>query len=215
MAYKPDVAAALSGATVGQLAYWRSARSAEPLLRPQSYKLNSRIAYSFQDVIALRSFVFLRSRNVSLQRVRKAVVSLRSLGEVEHLSRYKLVSIGRDVVWQISKVEAIALTGSTQGQQVIAQMVDVLSGFSNMRGREVVPLYRPTPGVSVDPEIRGGYPVVDGTRVPYDLVSTLLEDGVAPEEVAAFYPSVGTVGARGAGAFARIVADYRHPSKAA
>ena len=144
----------------------------------------------------------------------KAVKSLRSLGETEHLSRYRLVAVGKDVVWRVSDEEAVALTGAP-GQLVIAEMVDILAAFTNMWGRNVVPLCEPTPGVRVDPDIRGGYPVVAGTRVPYDLVASLLDDGVAPDDVSAFYPSVGSDGARGVVAFARYVDEYREHPKAA
>ena len=136
------------------------------------------------------------------------------MGETEHLSRYRLVAVGKDVVWRVSDEEAVALTGAP-GQLVIAEMVDILAAFTNMWGRNVVPLCEPTPGVRVDPDIRGGYPVVAGTRVPYDLVASLLGDGVAPDDVSAFYPSVGSDGARGAVAFARYVDEYREHPKAA
>ncbi len=215
MAYSADVAAALSGATVRQLAYWRSARSSEALLKPQSYVPGSRVAYSYNDVVALRTFVYLRARKVSLQRVRKAVASLRQLGQVEHLSRYKLIALGGDVVWRISDQEAVALTGTTQGQQVIAEMFDILAEFPNMRGRRVVSLSRPTPGVAVDPEVRGGYPVIEGTRIPYNLVASLVNDGVPPEAISQYYPSVDRDGAKGAERFARIVAQARQPAMAA
>jgi len=49
------------------------------------------VSYSFRDVVALRTFVYLRSREVPLQRVRKAVRSLRDMGATEHLSSYQLV----------------------------------------------------------------------------------------------------------------------------
>ncbi len=42
--------------------------------------------------MALRTFVYLRSRKVPLQRVRKAVQSLRDMGATEHLSSYQLVA---------------------------------------------------------------------------------------------------------------------------
>ncbi|MGH4021496.1 MAG: MerR family transcriptional regulator [Pseudonocardiaceae bacterium] len=160
------VAAALSGATLRQLSYWRSSRSTEaPLLAPEVHRPRSRVSYSFRDVVALRTFVYLRSRDVSLQRVRKAVQSLREMGATEHLSSYRLVAVGRDVVWKISDDLAMDLT-RRPGQQVIAQMVDILAAFRGMHDREVVELYRPKPGVAVDPEIRGGYPVIMGTRCP-------------------------------------------------
>jgi hypothetical protein len=49
------------------------------------------VLYSFRDVVALRTCVFLR-KDSSLQRVRLAIGNLRSLGELEHLSEYTLVT---------------------------------------------------------------------------------------------------------------------------
>ena len=66
MAFPPEVAAALSGASVRQLSYCRLAKSDEPLLAPEFHEPRSRVSYSFRDVVALRAFVFLRSRRVSL-----------------------------------------------------------------------------------------------------------------------------------------------------
>jgi DNA-binding transcriptional MerR regulator len=95
MSYNPGLAAALSGATVRQLSYWRSARSADPLLRPEFYVPRSTVSYSFRDVVALRTFVYLRAQHVSLQRVRKAVRQLRQFGEMGHLSEYRSSPWGR------------------------------------------------------------------------------------------------------------------------
>jgi uncharacterized protein (DUF433 family) len=212
--YPPEIAAALSGATLRQLSYWRSAKTTEPLLSPEFHKPRSRVSYSFKDVVALRTFVYLRGREVSLQRVRKAVRALRKMGETEHLSRYSLIAVGKDVVWQISGDEAVDLTGQP-GQHAIAQMVDILAAFPSMRGRRVVPLYMPQPGVSVDPEVRGGYPVMAGTRVPYDIVASLLADGLKTREIQAFYPGIDSAAARGALRFARYVDTYRSTSAAA
>ncbi|MGH3981872.1 MAG: DUF433 domain-containing protein [Pseudonocardiaceae bacterium] len=135
------------------------------------------------------------------------------MGAAEHLSSYQLLAVGRNVVWKISDEIAVDLT-RRPGQQVIAQMVDILAAFRGPRDREVVPLYRPAPGVAVDPEVRGGYLVIAGTRVSYDVVASLLEDGVTAEEVAGFYPGVSALAARGAFEFARYVDGYREPAGA-
>jgi uncharacterized protein (DUF433 family) len=145
--------------------------------------------------------------------VRKAVKELRGFGAVAHLSAYTLVAVGRDVVWRVSHEEAIALSGSP-GQQVIAEMVDILDGFTSMSGQDVVPLLEPKTGVRVDPEIRGGYPVIDGTRVPYDVVAGLVADGISPAEVAALHPSVTPAAATAALEFDRYVDDYRSTTAA-
>ena len=170
MSFTPVVAAALSGASTGQLAYWRSSRTSEALLAPAHHQPRSRVSYSFRDVVALRTFVYLRSREVPLQRIRKAVTSLRQLGEGEHLAEYSLVAMGRDVVWRISDDEAIDLTHSP-GQGVLARMVDVYGPFVNMQSQNVLDLRQPKPGISVDPSVRGGFPVLEGTRVPFHRVA--------------------------------------------
>lgn len=204
MSYPPEVAAALSGATLRQLSYWRSARTPEPLLSPEFHKPRSRVSYSFRDVVALRTFVYLRAAGVPLQRVRKAVRSLRALGEVQHLSRYKLMAVGRDVAWRVTDDEAVDLTGQP-GQHVIAEMIDIIRSFRNERGERVVDLFAPAPGVQVDPDVRGGFPVAEGTRVPYDVVAGLSDDGLSAEQVRAFYPSIDASAVQGAADFARYV----------
>jgi len=208
VSYPPEVAAALSGATVRQLSYWRSRRAREPLLAPEVYEPRSRVSYSFGDVLALRTFVFLKAEGVSLQRIRKAVRNLRELGELSHLSEYRLVAVGKDVVWRISADEALDLTRHP-GQAVIASMVDILRPFRNERGATVLDLFEPKPGVRIDPEIRGGYPVVEGTRIPYDVAASLLRDGLSPEEVQAIYPSMGPNSADGVVEFAEYVDERR------
>jgi hypothetical protein len=129
MSYSPDLAAALSGASMGQLQYWRSTRTSEPLLAPEHYRPHARVMYSFRDVIALRTFVFLRSRDIPLQKVRKAVHSLRKLGATDHLASYRLVPIGKNVAWRESDHEVHDLTSLQQSHPALAEMVDVLSAL--------------------------------------------------------------------------------------
>lgn len=214
MSYSSVVAAALSGASVRQLSYWRSSRSSEgPLLAPTHHSPGARAAYSYQDVVALRTFVYLRANSVPLQRVRKAIANLRELGETSHLSSYRLIAVGKDVAWVTSETSAVDLT-RLPGQHVIAAMVDILDAFRGPRDRDIVALHNPKPGVEVDPDVRGGYPVMEGTRVPYDLVASLLDDGVSEADVVNFYPSVLPAAARGAREFARYVDAYRTPAVA-
>jgi len=66
MSFTPVIAAALSGASTGQLTYWRSARTSEPLLAPAHHRPRSRVSYSFRDVVALRTFVFISGATTSL-----------------------------------------------------------------------------------------------------------------------------------------------------
>ncbi|HST67018.1 MAG TPA: DUF433 domain-containing protein [Mycobacteriales bacterium] len=116
--------------------------------------------------------------------------------------------MGRDVVWRSADEVAVDLTGRPD-QQLIAEMADILSAFADRDGRTVLPLRHPVAGVEVDPGVRGGYPVLEGTRVPYDVVASLVGDGLDPREIAGIYPSVDPAAVAGATEFARHVERQR------
>ncbi len=58
-------------------------------------------------------------------------------------------------------------------------------------GRHIPALLRPRENLQVGPAVRGGEPVIVGTRIPSAEVAALLADGVTPERIADFYPGVG------------------------
>jgi uncharacterized protein (DUF433 family) len=153
MSFPIPIASVLTGATIPQLAYWRRhTNAAPPLLVPQG-KRSGRYLYSWADVVALRSIVYLRQEK-SLPRIRRAVATLRGL-EAENLP-----------------------------------MLEVLAPFETRSGRPVPALERPRPRIAVNPKVLGGYPVIAGTRVPFDVVASLAEDDLGPREIAAVYPSI-------------------------
>lgn len=174
MSYSSTLAAALSGASPGQLAHWRRDRGRGSVLIPEFSAVRP-VLYSFRDVVALRTCAYLR-RDQSLQKVRTAIANLRRIGELEHLSEYRLVSDGT-AIYLVQRDQAVALMPH-RGQHVMAEMSEVLRPFVNRADVEVPNLRHPREHVSVEPGIRGGYPVIAGTRVPYDNVVGLLRDGV-------------------------------------
>jgi uncharacterized protein (DUF433 family) len=187
-----------------QLQYWR--KRPDALLEPE-LRDGQRVFYSFRDVIALRTFVYLREE-LPLQRIRRAVANLRELGSVDHLSEYRLYVSGSSIVW--AEDEHLIDLVERPGQfRLKATMREVLDPFTNMRGDQVVALLRPRPQVSVDPEVRGGYPTVAETRIPYDVVADLVADGVRPAQVSAFYPSVPASAAEDAYDFYVYVEGFR------
>ena len=205
MAYATTMAAALSGATLNQLRHWRSPKTG-PLLRPE-LAATPRALYSFQDVLALRTFVRLRE-NASLQKIRAAIGNLRNLGEADPLASYKLVSDRRGNIQLLTGGEAVNL-GSNPGQlQLIAVIGDVIEAFAVRAGVLVPDLLQPRPGLAVDPETQGGIPVIAGTRVPYDAVAGLMRDGVPADGISEYYPAVTAEAARDALDFARYVDSY-------
>lgn len=211
MAYPTRMAAALSGATTGQLRTWRQDRGQGPVLRPE---LSSRPAlYSFRDVLALRTFAHLL-QDVSLQKIRKALANLKKIGEVEHLSGYSLVADHGSIVLVGDDDHGTDLV-ARPGQRVIATLADILLEFAPRPDVVVPHLLQPKPHVSVDPRTQGGAPVITGTRVPFDVVAELVEDGVRPEDIAAYYPGVSADAAREAASFALYVDSYTSGARCA
>jgi uncharacterized protein (DUF433 family)/DNA-binding transcriptional MerR regulator len=200
MAYEPRIASALSGATRSQLDYWRR----QELLVPE-VSATRPVLYSFRDLIALRTFVYLREKR-PLQTIRKALNSLRDIGETEHLSQYRFVPQGRRGIALVhaSGEGAVELVERPGHQVTVIALGDVLRSFP-LDSIEVPNLAHPRARISVNPAVRRGYPVVSGTRVGYDLVAGLVRDGVPPEAVKDYYPGVTAAAARDAASFADYV----------
>ncbi|HEY2141814.1 MAG TPA: DUF433 domain-containing protein [Solirubrobacteraceae bacterium] len=191
MAFPIPIASVLTGATVPQLAYWRRhTKSAEPLLVPEGRR-SGRYLYSWADVVALRSIVYLRQEK-SLPRIRRAVDKLRQLEAEEwtHLSAYRLVSTESTIVVQTRAGQLLDLERHPGTVLAEVLMSDVLDPFETSAGRSVPALKHPRPRLAVDPAVLGGYPVIVGTRVPFDVVAQLAQDDLEPDEIIAIYPSV-------------------------
>ena len=198
MAYDPKVAAALSGVTTRQLAYWRTTRVLVPEVSG-----SKPILYSFRDLVALRTFAYLREQR-SLQSIRRALRTLADMGEIDHLSSYRLELQGKKSIALVKEDSGVDLVERPGQTLTVVKLGDILKAFP-LGDIEVPALARPRRNLSVDPAARGGHPVVLGTRVPFELVAGLVRDGVAPEDVSEFYPSVDAAAARDAVDFAQYV----------
>lgn len=171
--------------------------------------------YSFRDVVALRTTVYLRRERISLQRIRRAPETFQGLGEVEHLSQYRLVAQGNSVVLLRGTAQAIDLVDQPGQQVTTVLMAEVLRPFSTPDDRVVPDLLHPRRNILVDPGIHAGNPVISGTRVPFEAVASLVRDGVRPAEIVHFYPSVGAAAASDAADFAEYVDHYRRRTSTA
>ncbi len=85
-------------------------------------------------------------------------------------------------------------------------LADVLGTFEREDGRTVPAMARPKDHLTVDPGVLGGYPVMVGTRVPFDVVAGLAEEGYSDAEIIDLYPNVGTASIEDARSFAQDVA---------
>jgi uncharacterized protein (DUF433 family) len=193
MAFPTKLASKMSGATTHQLAYWRSSK----VLIPEVESTKSPFLYSFRDVIALRTFAWLRGDH-SLQMIRRGFDTMSELDMIEHPSSYKLVKLGKSI-GVVRDDGTIIDIAKVPGQEVLGTLEDVFEEFDDHKGRHVDNLIHPRAGVEVNPDRLGGWPTITGTRIPFDTIADLIGDGsVAPERVASYYPGVSADAARDA-----------------
>jgi uncharacterized protein (DUF433 family)/DNA-binding transcriptional MerR regulator len=205
MAFPVPIASVLSGASIDQLGYWRRPTAkAEPLLVPET-KRSGRYLYSWADIVALRSIVFLREEK-SLPKIRRAVRQLRGFeaGQWVHLSQYTLARTSESIYVRRPDGEILDLERSPGAILDETLMADVLKPFES-KGAVVPSLEHPRDHLDVDPDILDGFPVVSGSRVPFHLVASLAEDGADAAEIIEIYPSVDPSGIEDARSFARQV----------
>lgn len=200
MSFPLKLASHLTGATPAQLRKWRG----DGLLVPEVSAERPPL-YSFQDLVALRSMVFLRAKTSS-QKLTKAWLSLSRMNLVDlvdHPSQYSFGSDGRRIFVQAPGDDDVLDLTHDVGQALVKYTFEELfEEFSDWRNRPVVNFQRPSEHIEVNPRRLGGWPTIDGTRVPYDLVSNLVDgDSVFLEEVDDYYPGVSPAQVRDAIAF--------------
>lgn len=173
-----ELASAMTGATRAQLYSWCRKGLLVPEYGTQPY------AYSFRDLIALRTVARLRS-DVPLQKIRKALRHLEERDLTDHPSAYRLIVVGGEVVL-LDGEDLEELTGRP-GQFLVA-LHDLYSPFTNFRGDSVVDFRRPRAHLEVREQRLGGWPTLADSRLPYDLIARYAE-GSTPEVVRRFYPT--------------------------
>jgi uncharacterized protein (DUF433 family)/DNA-binding transcriptional MerR regulator len=206
MAFPVPIASVLTGATPRQLGYWRrKTTAAPPLLVPEAER-GGRYLYSWADVVALRSIVYLR-RKKSLPKIRRAVAALRQLeaDDWEHLAEYRLVRTAETIIVQTPRGDILDLERSPGTILDEILMEDVLGPFK-VNGTKVPALRQPRPHLAVHPRILNGFPVIAGSRVPFHLVAALADEGASSAEIVEIYPSVDPRGVPDAQDFAHQVA---------
>lgn len=183
MGYSTRLAAYLSGASIAQIRSW----ARKGILIPEIHPTNPR-EYSFRDVVALRVIARLRAQH-SLQKIRRALDTLDEQALTNHLSEYRFYEDDKEIFVQLPNEDLIMDTTGRPGQLHFTTLEEVFQPFTNFQNRYVPSLENPSPGISVRPDVLGGFPTIENTRVPFDLVVDLA-DGMDPEEINDYYPTL-------------------------
>jgi len=151
-------------------------------------------------------FVALRQQT-SLQKIRKAVAYLLEQHPITHLSAHSLKAGpgGKTIVWIADDGDFVDVVEHPGQPGIRVVMEQIFGEFTTESGRTVPDLRSPAPGLAIDREIRGGYPVLKGTRLPFDAVSSLTRDGLTDAEIIEIYPTATGEGISGARRFAEMI----------
>ena len=180
MAYDTYMASYLSGATVDQLSHWARKKILVPEVNDHRPLL-----YSFRDIVALRAVAKLRAFT-SLQRISKALKTLKDQDFTDHLSAYRFGFDGRSIkLWTDDELLDI---DKNPGQFEMYTFEDIYKPFENFNHRLVPALLEPSPGITVNPSIMGGTPTVNGTRTSFDTLLNFTEDIESDEELEDVFP---------------------------
>lgn len=146
--------------------------------------------YAFADLRDLVTARKLRDElHVKLPRIREALATIRDIDDQERLAQAELAVIGDRMFYRNRTRGVEPIDVGPGGQRVLA--VTMASIFDELGVTDPdVPQLRPAPGVLIDPRVRGGTPVVDGTRIPTQLIAMLDADGMSPADIVDLYPSL-------------------------
>ena len=75
------------------------------------------------------------------------------------------------------------------GQYELYNLAEIYEPFTTNRGVEVVDFLHPRPHLQVDARKAGGWPVLENTRIGYDVIANAVDNvTIFPSDVSRFYP---------------------------
>jgi uncharacterized protein (DUF433 family) len=102
---------------------------------------------------------------------------------------YRTLSVERERIPDVVEIGAVSVRAAGAAEKVRARLAQI----RNVRRF-----------VETDPDVRGGEPVVRGTRVPVYLVADMVRAGVPRDEIVAGYPSLSDQALEAAVLYARL-----------
>lgn len=162
--------------------YWARTKLIRPTHRRKRHRL-----YSFQDLRDLVAAEQLRRQGARIQDVRAALNYVRSVDDVERLAHAGFEVEDGQLRYQ---TDTGLVAPHLQGQRPFTLDMSVVFRQLGADPEQNAEVLHPAPHVRIDPAVRSGAPVIEGTRIPTRLIAELVDDGLSPEEIARLYPSL-------------------------
>lgn len=181
--YTAAEAARIAKVPRSTLDYWARTRLIVPSQRATRPRL-----YSFADLRDLVVAQELRAQGAGVRDQRAALDFVRRTASISRLAQANFgVQYGK-LIFADDKAQVVA--PHRQGQAVYR--IDMVANYKLLGMDPISGELRPAPRVLINPNVRGGTPVVQGTRIPTRLIAELAGDGFAIHEIRDFYPSLNT-----------------------
>lgn len=179
--YTLPEAARLAGVPRTTVAYWATTG----LIVPSQSRRRPRL-YSFSDLRDLCVAEQLRRKGARVRAIRAALGYVRQADQIEHLTEAGFgVTNGGELVYRAT--DSTAVRPDRKGQVFWVDLRQAMDQLGAKHG--TLEVLRPHERVEIDPGVRGGTPVVAGTRIPTRLVADLADEA-SVDQVLRDYPSL-------------------------
>lgn len=177
------------------LDYWARTR-----LVPASQRAVRPRLFSFEDLRDIVVVEKLRQQGAKTRAIRAAISYVRTITDVKRFAQANLQFNEKGgLLWE-------DLTGRVVAPHLGGQYVLMMSEVFRQLGAEPdnPTVLHPVKGIRIDPNIRGGAPVIEGTRIPAQLIAEYLLEGTPEEELVKLYPSLTPEAIEGVRAWERL-----------
>lgn len=179
--YTAAEAARIAHVPRSTLHYWARTGLVPASQRPARPRL-----FSFEDLRDIVVVEKLRLQGAKTRAVRAAISYVRTITDVRRLAQANLQFDEKGgLVWYDPDGKVVA--PHREGQYVLV-MSDVFRQLGADPDNPMV--LRPLSGIRIDPHVRGGAPVIEGTRIPAQLVAEYLQEDTIDDELLSLYPSL-------------------------
>jgi len=143
----------------------------------------------FLDLVRLRLYAVLRSRGVGLADIRRAEDYARQLtGRNDPFVTEPIWTYGSDVfVRWAEMLVSVSRSGQIAMEELLKSYLQPVFHGLSFNDQEIADVWRPHPGVLVDPEIEFGAPCIEGTRVQTEAIWAFSQAGDSSEGLALAY----------------------------
>lgn len=181
--YSASEVARIAGVPRSTLDYW----SRTKLIVASQRAFPPRL-YSFADLRDVCVASKLREQKAKIHHIRRALDYVRKEHDVARLAHANFVVTDGGLTF-LPPGEAEPVAPHLQGQRkYFVNMPEILKELG--AGDATVQQLRPSSRVLIDPAVRGGTPVIEGTRIPTQLISELVDEGLSYGDIVDLYPSL-------------------------